>query len=65
MTEEIGRMKIEEVAKHVRLSKSTVYRMIRDGLFPKQVKTSPNTVAWIRSEVDSWFAERAAARGVQ
>jgi prophage regulatory protein len=65
MTEEIDPMKIEEVEKRIRLSKTTIYRMIKAGLFPKQVKTSANTVAWIRSEVNSWFAERAAAREVQ
>lgn len=51
-----------EVEALTRLSKPTVYQMIREGRFPKQVRLGPNKVAWLRSEVTGWIGERAAAR---
>ena len=46
----------------VPFSKPTIYQMIREGRFPKQVRLGPNKVAWLRSEVLGWIGERAAAR---
>lgn len=42
--------------------KPTIYEMIREGRFPKQVRLGPNKVAWLRSEVLSWIEQRAAER---
>lgn len=44
------------------LSKPTIYQMIREDRFPKQVRLGPNKVAWLRSEVLSWVGEKADAR---
>ena len=44
------------------LSKPTIYQMIREDRFPKQVHLGPNKVAWLRSEVLGWIGERADAR---
>jgi prophage regulatory protein len=51
-----------EVEALTRLSKPTLYQMIRDGRFPKQVRLGPNKVAWLRSEILGWIGEKAAAR---
>lgn len=51
-----------EVEALTRLSKPTVYQMIREDLFPKQVHLGPNKVAWLRSEVVGWISQRADAR---
>ncbi len=51
-----------EVEALTRLSKPTVYQMIREGRFPKQVRLGPNKVAWLRSEVLGWIGEKADAR---
>ena len=51
-----------EVEALCRLSKPTIYQMIREGRFPKQVRLGPNKVAWLRSEVLGWIGERADAR---
>lgn len=43
-------------------SKPTIYQMVREGRFPKQVRLGPNRVAWRRSEVLGWIDARAAER---
>lgn len=51
-----------EVETMVGFCKVTIYQMIREGRFPKQVRLGLNKVAWLRSEVLGWIGERAAAR---
>lgn len=35
-------------------SVSSLYKLMSDGRFPRPLRTSANTVAWIASEVDEW-----------
>ena len=42
------------------LSRSTIYRLMEHGAFPRPVRLSPRTVAWRESDLAAWFAERAA-----
>lgn len=53
---------IEEVGARVRLSKPTIYKEIRYGCFPRQLRRCANKVAWIEREIDEWVAARAEAR---
>lgn len=53
---------IEEVAVRTRLSKPTIYKLIRRGDFPKQLRLCANKVAWLEREVSDWIAARADAR---
>ena len=53
---------VEEVSARVRLSKPTIYKLIRQGQFPPQLHLCANKVAWIQREVDEWLAARAEAR---
>lgn len=54
---------INEVVQRTRLAKPTIYKLIRQGSFPKQLRLSTNKVAWLESEVAAWVATRAEARG--
>lgn len=53
---------IEEVGARIRLSKPTIYKLIRKGQFPKQLRLCANKVAWLEREIDGWIASRADAR---
>lgn len=45
--------RLNEVIKEVTLSKSTIYRLIKVGLFPQSIKLSPGRVAWRKSDIDA------------
>ena len=62
MTERDTLLTIEDVAVRTRLSKPTIYKLIRQGDFPRQLRLCANKVAWIEREVDGWIAARAEAR---
>lgn len=51
-----------EVEALVHFSKPTIYQMIREDRFPKQLHLGPNKVAWLRSEVMGWIDSRPRGR---
>jgi prophage regulatory protein len=40
------------------LSRSSIYAMVADGTFPKQIKIGRRAVAWLEAEIDDWMHER-------
>jgi prophage regulatory protein len=59
---QIQYIKLPEVRKICGLSTASIYRMAVSGKFPKQVKLGVSAVAWVKSEVDAWASNKAAAR---
>ena len=55
---------VREVAAVTRLSKPTIYKLVRCNDFPRQIQIGRAKVAWLRSEVLGWIDGRAAERGV-
>ena len=51
----MGLIKINELIAMTKLSRPTIYRLIKAGKFPSQLKTSPKTVAWEKSEIEDWI----------
>lgn len=54
-------IRINEVAKYVGLHRSTVYRLIDRKEFPAPIRLGPNSVGWLREEVDEWVVTRERA----
>lgn len=44
----------------VGLSRAQISRLVRTGKFPLPVPLGPNSVGFLRSEIDAWLAERAS-----
>ncbi|HTJ89591.1 MAG TPA: AlpA family phage regulatory protein [Acidocella sp.] len=61
-TSDLVLLDIHEVRARVSLGTSTIYRMMDAGTFPSSVSLAPRTVRWLKSEIDDWIAEKAAAR---
>ena len=43
-------------------SNSTLYNRIAAGMFPRQVRTGPRTVAWLQHEVVAYIDKQVAER---
>lgn len=52
-----------EVEKATRLSRSSLYRLMRLGRFPEPIKVSERAVRWRSTEVEAWLADRPRATG--
>lgn len=44
------------------LSRTSVWRGVREGWFPSPVTVSPGRIAWFEDEVSSWLASRPRLR---
>jgi len=62
MSEQI--LKLPEVVKTTGLARSTIYKLINEDRFPKQIKLTSFSSGWIKSEVDYWIDERIAVSRV-
>jgi predicted DNA-binding transcriptional regulator AlpA len=54
-------LRLPEVKAFTGLSRSSLYALIRERSFPAPVRLGRRTVAWVRSEVKQWAAERVNA----
>jgi len=44
------------------LSSATIYRLIKQGKFPKQIKLSERSSGWVLEEVEQWLEEKINKR---
>ncbi|WP_223953842.1 helix-turn-helix transcriptional regulator [Aeromonas caviae] len=44
-------IKLKDVTEMTTLSKATIYRLIKQGSFPRQISLGPRAVAWRLSDV--------------
>ncbi len=42
------------------LSRSSIYRLMEEGDFPKQVVLGARSVVWVKSQIEDWCAEKVA-----
>ena len=57
----MGYLRFSEVRRRVGLSRSTIWRLERRGLFVKRRRLSANAVGWPEDEIEAWLSAR---RGV-
>lgn len=55
-------IRVGEAVKKTGLSKSSIYDLMAQNLFPKTVRLGARSVAFIESEIDAWMVERIATR---
>ena len=49
-------IRMKTVQARTGLSRSTVYRKIAEGTFPRQMKISANGAGWHESDINRWIA---------
>lgn len=54
-------VRIKELSDMLGIGKSTIYRSVKDGKFPKQIKLTERTSVWKLSEINDWIDERKKA----
>ncbi len=52
----------KEVERLTALSRSRIYELMKQGLFPKPVSLGSMSVAWLEVEIHEWIASRIADR---
>jgi len=52
-----------ELLAMIGLSDPTIWRMEKEGKFPKRIRLGGNSCGWLESEINEWLDARLAARG--
>ena len=52
-------LRLKEVRHKTGLGRSTIYRWMDEGKFPKPVRLGARSVAWIEHEIDEWLMSRS------
>jgi len=55
-------LRLPQVKSKTGLGRSTIYNLIAEGNFPKQIKLTPRSSGWLESEVQEWINSRVAER---
>jgi len=55
-------IRFKELRKLVPLGRTTIWRMMREGRFPRSRRIGKAAAAWLESEVEEWIRERAYAQ---
>ena len=55
-------IKLIEVMNQTALSRSSVYKYMKKGAFPKPVTQIGKSVAWVESEVQEWILDKIGQR---
>lgn len=54
--------RLKEVMSITGLGRSSVYKFISEGTFPKPIALGDRAVGWLASEVEEWIAARVKER---
>ena len=61
-TTSLGRLlRRREVEQETGLSRTSIYRLMDEGKFPRPLRTGTRAVAWPTSEIEAWKASRQTA----
>ncbi len=52
-------LRFKELRQRVPLGRTTIWRMMRDGRFPKSKRIGKAATAWLEHEVEEWIKKRA------
>ena len=53
-------IRLKEVQHRVGLGRSTIYRWMAEGKFPKPVQLGGYAVAWAEADIDKWISSRVS-----
>lgn len=55
-------IRLKEVIESTGQARSTVYKFISDGVFPKPISLGDRCVGWLESEVQDWILGKVKER---
>ena len=56
-------LRLRSLEERTGLGRSSIYRGMADGTFPRAARIGRRSVAWDATEIDAWIARRLAQRG--
>lgn len=58
-------LRLQIVSQRASLSRSTIYRKVAEGTFPKPVKLSSRAIGWKAEDIDAWINSLGGSANVK
>ncbi len=58
-------IRLKQVIDATGLARSTIYKYIAEGIFPKPVPLGDRCVGWLENEIQGWIMARIEERDMQ
>jgi prophage regulatory protein len=55
-------MRLDETCEMAGIKKTTAYKMMNEGIFPKPVNVGERAVRWVSTEIETWIKDRMEER---
>lgn len=55
-------LRLPDVKRMTGLSRSSIYAMIEDNSFPRQIALGRRAVGWLESDIQDWINQRPTSR---
>ena len=55
-------IKLKKVIELTSLSSATIYRLVKKGEFPKQLKLAERSSGWLLEEINDWLESKSTLR---
>ncbi|MDC0964398.1 AlpA family transcriptional regulator [Candidatus Pseudothioglobus singularis] len=55
-------IKLKTVIELTSLSSATIYRLVKNGEFPKQLKLAERSSGWLLAEINDWLESKSTLR---
>ena len=55
-------IKLKKVIELTSLSSATIYRLVKNGKFPKQLKLAERSSGWLLDEINDWLESKSTLR---
>lgn len=56
-------LRLPAVTARIGLARSTIYRHVSDGTFPRPVRLGARAVGWFETDIENWLAQRTSRGG--
>ena len=56
-------LRVKDVERELGISRTTIWRLVKAGVFPPPLRITSKAIAWRRSDIEAWqeqLAEKAA-----
>jgi prophage regulatory protein len=65
LEEKMRVLRLKDVIEKTGLARSTIYKYVDAGTFPKPIPLGGRSVGWVDAEVHRWITERIENRDIQ
>jgi prophage regulatory protein len=59
--EQVRAIRTQQVIQTTGLGRTTIFRAVKEGRFPKPIKLSERAIGWLESDVRAWLESRRVA----